>query len=162
MRYSLQGWPAFLWYNELRQQMRSFRMSKSLLGRRVRLFDSRGTCIEYALIAHSTRSTQKLYQRIDAPCLSRASTAALPQALPSTSFQPGHKHMGVLTHTMVGDTRAEVQHPTAGCATYGLTESGIWVKTRESCPELDHQKVLRQQAARLDKQQHKQQRKRRT
>lgn len=149
-RYSLQGWPAFLWHDELRQQMRSFRMTKSLLGRRVRLFDSRGTCIEYALVPH--KSSRRLYQRVDAPCMSRAGTSRLPLALPRTSFQSGYKHMGLLTHTKDGDTRVEVQHPPSGeCASYGLTESGIWLKMKGGCPELEHRRVIRKQVARLKK-----------
>ncbi len=137
--FSAKGWPAFMWSDDLYKRMNAFKMKKSMLGQRVRFYDDKNMCIEYARVAATDRKLGQLYQRIDGPCDTAARMAeslrTFPEALPASSLsrQPA-TGLGVLVPTTLRGEYAELLHPPTGrCAAYRRTTQGTWIKMDERC-----------------------------
>lgn len=134
--FSAKGWPAFMWSDDLYRRMQAFKMKRSMMGQRVRFYDAKNTCIEYARVAGTDRKQGQLYQRVDGPC--DASTRTLPtfpEALPAASFAKG-TGLGLMVPTTLRAEYAELMHPPTGrCAAYRRTSQNIWLKMGAPCTD---------------------------
>ena len=133
--FSAKGWPAFMWSDDLYRRMKDFKMRRSVMGQRVRFYDDKNTCIEYARVAGTDRRLGQLHQRVDGPC--ESSTRALPvfpDAMPGSAFTK--RSLGLLVPATLRSEYAEVVHPPTGrCAPYRRTSQDIWVRMEAPCSD---------------------------
>lgn len=146
--HASQGWPAFMNAADLRSQMLKFRVHRSVLGRRVRMLDRGGGCIEYVKLS---KLPKVYYQRVDAPCSQRASIPKFPHASAPHELPDGGSWPYRVT--VRRPNYCEVTDPaTKQCATYRRANSGIWVKVGERCDETKHDLEVAQQRRQLERQ----------
>lgn len=140
--FSAKGWPAFMWSDDVYRRMKSFKIKRSMMGQRVRFYDDKNMCIEYARVAGTDRKRGQLYQRVDGPCDTRT-LRTFPEALPA-SFAKG-EGLGLMVPTTLRGEYAEVMHPPTGrCAAYRRTSQNIWLRLETPCSDtMDEVRVAR-------------------
>lgn len=156
-KHAAQGWPAFLGVQDLQVQMRKFRIQKSVMGRRVRVFDRVNGCIEYNRVsfpgwvpAQQRQGASHFYQRVDAPCNTKASIPKFPHALAANEIR-GRGYLQMFRVAISRPAYAElVEAESRNCATYRRTNQGIWVKVSEQCKETKHALQVMKQRNKLD------------
>lgn len=136
-KHALQGWPSFMTGTDLRLQMAKFRVRRSVLGRRVRLFDRVDGCIEYARLSKIPDRAAQYYQRVDSPCLQRASVPKFPHSLAAHEL-PGGASVPYTVTVRRANYCELADASTKQCATYRRSGQGAWIKVAEQCRETRH------------------------
>lgn len=148
-RHAARGWPAFLTGRLMQMQAHKFRVRRSVLGRRVRLLDRTGGCIEYARLAVPGTSTT-YYQRVDGPCSGRGSVPKFPLALAPHEL-PGGEAMPYRVGVGRPNYAEVVDHRDGRCATYRRSAAtAAWIKVAETCRETAHDAEVARQVGRAE------------